>query len=85
MWLNWEYRKYTLLTFLSLQTPLSCYVRTIVKKCKRCRKVEVDDNKFLRWEKDYELIPVSIHGLFFEYLELGKKERILTIIIIIIL
>ena len=37
--------------------------------------VEEEENKFLRWEKDYELIPLSIHGLFFEYLELGKRER----------
>ena len=41
--------------------------------------VEEDDNKFLRWEKDYEMVPLSIHGLFFEYLELGKRRRTLII------
>ena len=60
------------------------YVKTIIKKHMRRRKekggsVEEDDNKFLRWEKDYEMVPLSIHGLFFEYLELGKRRRTLII------
>ena len=32
-----------------------------------------EDDSFVRWERDYELIPLSDHGLFFEYLELGEE------------
>ena len=64
------------------------YAKTILKKVMRYRKEKgkdaEEDDSFVRWEKDYELIPLSIHGLFFEYLELGKRERTLSIIIIII-
>jgi len=35
-------------------------------------KEETDDDVYARWEKDYDLIPLSNHGLFFEYLELGS-------------
>ena len=47
------------------------------RKEKKTGTVEDDEeeNTFVRWEKDYELIPLSIHGLFFEYLELGNEER----------
>ena len=56
------------------------------RKEKKTGIVEDDEeeNTFVRWEKDYELIPLSIHGLFFEYLELGNEERRNVVYIIII-
>lgn len=39
---------------------------------KEKNKETEEDDSFVRWEKDYEMVPLSIHGLFFEYLELGK-------------
>ncbi|XP_011409598.1 PREDICTED: anoctamin-7-like [Amphimedon queenslandica] len=63
------------------------YFKTIIKKYMRRRKekkgeiVEEEDNKFLRWEKDYELVPLSIHGLFFEYLELVIQYGFVTIFV----
>ncbi len=35
-------------------------------------KEETDEDVYARWEKDYDLIELSNHGLFFEYLELGE-------------
>ena len=61
----------------------SSYAKTILKKVMRYRKEKgkdtEEDDSFVRWEKDFELIPLSIHGLFFEYLELGKRRRTLII------
>ena len=56
------------------------------RKEKKTGIVEDDEeeNTFVRWEKDYELIPLSIHGLFFEYLELGNEKRRNVVYIIII-
>ena len=56
------------------------------RKEKKTGIVEDDEeeNTFVRWEKDYELIPLSIHGLFFEYLELGNEEKRNVVYIIII-
>lgn len=54
---------------------ISRYAKTIIKKVMRYRKErgkeKEEDDSFVRWEKDYEQVPLSIHGLFFEYLELG--------------
>ena len=48
----------------------------IIRKRKEKNKETEEDDAFVRWEKDFELIPLSIHGLFFEYLELGEfSER----------
>ena len=52
---------------------------------KEKNKETEEDDSFVRWEKDYELIPLSIHGLFFEYLELGNEERRNVVYIIIII
>ena len=48
----------------------------VIRKRKEKKKETEEDDAFVRWEKDFELIPLSIHGLFFEYLELGEfSER----------
>ena len=47
----------------------------IYKRWKKEREEKEEDkveNVLVRWEKDYELVPLSQHGLFFEYLELGE-------------
>ena len=53
------------------------YAKTIIKKVLRWYKARKkgeaeEDDSFVRWEKDFEMVPLSGHGLFFEYLELGK-------------
>jgi len=44
-----------------------------VKRLVKCLKheEETEEDVYTRWEKDFDLIPLSIHGLFYEYLELG--------------
>ena len=37
------------------------------------RKEETEEDVFTRWEKDFELPPLSRNGLFEEYLELGES------------
>ena len=37
------------------------------------RKEQTEEDVFTRWEKDHELPPLSEHGLFEEYLELGEQ------------
>lgn len=32
---------------------------------------EKPDNDYTRWEQDYDLIPATEMGLFYEYLEMG--------------
>ena len=44
----------------------------IYKHWKREREGKKEDDSFVWWEKDYELIPQSQNGLLFEYLELGE-------------
>ena len=46
------------------------YVKRFVNWIKH--KEETDEDVYTRWEKDFDLIPLSLHGLFFEYLELGE-------------
>ncbi len=46
------------------------YVMRLIKKCQH--KDEEPDDVYARWEKDFDLIPLSVHGLFYEYLELSK-------------
>ena len=36
---------------------------------------------YARWERDYDLIPLSQHGLFFEYLELVIQYGFITIFV----
>jgi hypothetical protein len=56
-----------------------------LKKLLRYRKERgkevIEDDSFVRWEKDFELIPLSIHGLFFEYLELVIQYGFVTIFV----
>jgi len=40
---------------------------------KRYRQEQTEEDVFSRWEKDEELPPLSDHGLFEEYLELGRN------------
>ena len=32
-----------------------------------------EDDAFTRWEKDNEMVDLSVYGLFFEYMELGME------------
>lgn len=45
------------------------YVKRLIKCLKH--EEETEEDVYTRWEKDFDLIPLSIHGLFYEYLELG--------------
>mgnify|MGYP001801471942 CR=1 FL=1 len=36
------------------------------------KKIETDDDKYTSWERDYDLVDFPIHGLYEEYLEMGK-------------
>ncbi len=46
------------------------YFKKILKWFKHVE--ETDEDVYARWEKDYDLVELPTHGLFFEYLELGK-------------
>ena len=53
------------------------FTETIFRYVKRLfnwfkHKEETEEDVYARWEKDYDLIPLSDHGLFYEYLELSK-------------
>ena len=51
------------------------------------RKEETEEDVFTRWEKDFELPPLSRNGLFEEYLELGKayiEKLVLNLILYVI-
>lgn len=55
------------------------YVKRFVNWFKH--KEETDDDVYTRWEKDYDLIPLSNHGLFFEYLELVIQYGFVTLFV----
>ena len=38
----------------------------------RSRKKQTGTGQLSQWQKDFELPPMSTHGLFDEYLELGE-------------
>ena len=41
---------------------------------RRRQNIETPDlNEYTRWELDYDLNQYPAHGLFYEYLEMGKK------------
>ncbi|XP_064396523.1 anoctamin-7-like isoform X2 [Halichondria panicea] len=44
-------------------------------------KEETDEDVYARWEKDYDLIELSNHGLFFEYLELVVQYGFATLFV----
>jgi len=44
------------------------------------RKEQTEEDVFTRWEKDFELPPLSSHGLFEEYLELGKYVSLKSVV-----
>ena len=52
------------------------YAKRIIAWWKRDKQTEED--VFTRWEKDFELPPLSANGLFEEYLELGTYGRNFT-------
>ena len=45
------------------------YVKRVINWCRY--RGERKDDIYTRWEKDFDLIAIAEHGLFFEYLELG--------------
>ncbi len=52
---------------------LACsYAKKIMKWFKHAETT--DEDVYTRWEKDYDLVELPNNGLFFEYLELGKKH-----------
>ena len=48
------------------------YFKRLIKYIQH--KEETEEDVYTRWEKDYDLVPNSIHGLFYEYLELGMCQ-----------
>ncbi len=54
-----------------------------MKRIINCFKHKKEDEAdvYARWEKDYDLIPLSPHGLFFEYLELVIQYGFITIFV----
>lgn len=55
------------------------YVKRFVNCLKH--KEETDTDVYTRWEKDYDLVPLSQHGLFFEYLELVIQYGFTTLFV----
>ena len=53
------------------------YVKRLIKYFQH--KEEGEEDIYARWEKDYDLVPNSVHGLFYEYLELGMCTCTTTI------
>ena len=51
---------------------LTSYAKKIFKILRH--KEESEEDVYTRWEKDFDLVPNSVHGLFYEYLELGKTS-----------
>lgn len=45
------------------------YMKRLIKIFRH--KEETEEDVYTRWEKDFDLVPNSQHGLFYEYLELG--------------
>ena len=45
------------------------YMKRLIKIFRH--KEEQEEDVYTRWERDYDLVPQSVHGLFYEYLELG--------------
>ena len=45
------------------------YFKRLLKWFKH--KEETEEDVYTRWEKDFDLIALSDHGLFYEYLELS--------------
>ena len=63
----------------SLVNSIAKRVIKIIIRWRKEQKGETEkDAAFVRWERDYELIPLSDHGLFFEYLELGEAMNVLV-------
>ena len=55
-----------------LYSNFPLYFRYLMRLIKIIRhKEEQEEDVYTRWEKDYDLVPQSVHGLFYEYLELG--------------
>ena len=57
------------------------YAKRLIKIIKH--KEEQEEDIYARWEKDFDLAPNSVHGLFYEYLELGVFIPCLTLLMYI--
>ncbi|XP_065912183.1 anoctamin-7-like [Dysidea avara] len=68
--------KQTLNNFVELGVP---YTKRLIAWWKR--KEETEEDVFTRWEKDFELPPLSRNGLFEEYLELVIQFGFITIFV----
>lgn len=49
----------------------------IMKERKGRKKIETDDDKYTRWERDYDLVDFPVHGLYEEYLEMGECRAVI--------
>jgi hypothetical protein len=60
--------------------PLSLrYLMRLIKIIRH--KEEQEEDVYTRWEKDYDLVPQSVHGLFYEYLELVIQYGFVTVFV----
>ena len=53
-----------------------CFVlcRKLKNWWRRRQNIETSDlTEYTRWELDYDLTQYPVHGLFYEYLEMGKN------------
>lgn len=55
------------------------YVKRLIKIFKH--KEEQEEDVYTRWEKDFDLVPNSVHGLFYEYLELVIQYGFVTVFV----
>ena len=67
---TWYFPVYCTDLVLIFAVHVFSYLKRFINWMKH--KEETDDDIYTRWEKDYDLIQLSNHGLFFEYLELGE-------------
>ena len=51
--------------------------------CRQRKAKDSEENLYTRWEQDNDLQAQPALGLFEEYLEMGKKERILIYLIFV--
>jgi hypothetical protein len=55
------------------------YMKRLIKIFRH--KEEQEEDVYTRWERDYDLVPQSVHGLFYEYLELVIQYGFVTVFV----
>ena len=57
--------------------PYNGITRHFFRQCKsRMAEGKKEENDYTRWEKDFDLYPLEQLDLFYEYLEIGMRERL---------